>query len=397
MKKKFLNLDKNKTIKIFSNIKDNLFFIVFLCSIVFFSLYVFVSEDKKVSTIENKVLVQKPTLSIENILNKSYMNDMEKYLSDQFFNRESFIGKANKYKIDLLLCKYVNDVFLGQDNYLFVRDTKKDFDQELIEKNISSLSSFLSYCEKNQIKTNVFLVPSSYEILDNKIDLGTALWFYQNTFDKNEYFKVLENKNNIDINLVDNILSKEKDNYIYYKTDHHWTTYGAYCLYKSEINKNISNYENETKIVSETFSGTTANKINIYNTFDTISAPIIKNEENVEVIYDMNGKNDDLYKEKYLNENDKYSYFLDGNHGFVEIKNKNLTNDKKTLVIKDSFANCFIPFMVNDYQQIDVIDLRYFNMPISNFLRINNYEEIYIIYNKTNFLKDKNIFKMEMK
>ena len=372
MKKKFLNLDKNKTIKIFSNIKDNLFFIVFLCSIVFFSLYVFVSEDKKVSTIENKVLVQKPTLSIENILNKSYMNDMEKYLSDQFFNRESFIGKANKYKIDLLLCKYVNDVFLGQDNYLFVRDTKKDFDQELIEKNISSLSSFLSYCEKKQITTNVFLVPSSYEILDNKIDLGTALWFYQNAFDKNEYFKVLENKNNIDINLVDNILSKEKDNYIYYKTDHHWTTYGAYCLYKGEINKNINNYENETKIVSETFSGTTANKINIYNTFDTISAPIIKNEENVEVIYDMNGKNDDLYKEKYLNENDKYSYFLDGNHGFVEIKNKNLTNDKKTLVIKDSFANCFIPFMVNDYQQIDVIDLRYFNIPISNFLRTNN-------------------------
>ena len=392
-------LNKEFFKKCFQYIKRNFFCITFIVSIFFFSIYILVTEDKKVSTIENKVLTQKPILSIENIFNKSYMNNMEKYLSDQFYKREHLIGEANTYKKEILLSKYVNNVYFGEDGYLFVRDTKKDFEQELIKTNVNSLSSFLSYCDKKNIKTNVLLVPSSYEMLDTKVNRRDKFFFYKNAFDKNEVFKLLEINNGLDVNLVEKVLIEEKENYIYYKTDHHWTTYGAYCLYKAKVNPNIGNYENEVKEISRSFIGTTANKVNIYHNYDTMYAPIIKQEENIEVIYDMSGKIDTLYKEKYLNENDKYSYFLDGNHGFVEIKNKNnnVIYDKKVLVIKDSFANCFIPFMVNDYKQIDVIDLRYFNAPLSNFMKMQTYDEVYVIYNKTNFLKDKNIFKMEMK
>ena len=115
--------------------------------------------------------------------------------------------------------------------------------------------------------------------------------------------------------------------------------------------------------------------------------------KNIEVEYDFNGISSSIYFDKYLKEKDKYSYYLDGNHAFINITNNDVV-DGKLLIIKDSFANCLIPFLINDYHTINVVDLRYLNMPISSLIKQNNYTNIIVMYNKVNFITDNNIIKL---
>ena len=88
-----------------------------------------------------------------------------------------------------------------------------------------------------------------------------------------------------------------------------------------------------------------------------------------------------MYEEKYLNEKDKYSYFLDNNHALITITNKSLNNNNELLVIKDSYANSFIPLIAKHYEKIHVIDPRYYRLSISSYIRENNISNVLFLYN----------------
>ena len=90
---------------------------------------------------------------------------------------------------------------------------------------------------------------------------------------------------------------------------------------------------------------------------------------------------DSMYEEKYLNEKDKYSYFLDNNHALITITNKSINNNKELLVIKDSYANSFIPMIAKHYEKIHVIDPRYYRLSISSYINENNISNVLFLYN----------------
>ena len=88
-----------------------------------------------------------------------------------------------------------------------------------------------------------------------------------------------------------------------------------------------------------------------------------------------------MYEESYLSKKDKYSYFLDNNHYFIEITNNEISTNEELLVIKDSYANAFIPFLVGNYKKIYVIDPRYYKKSISEYIQQKKIKNVLFLYN----------------
>ena len=210
----------------------------------------------------------------------------------------------------------------------------------------------------------------------------------------NYYYKNLNFKS---INIYDT-LNKEKNNYeLFYKTDHHWTSYGAYFAYKEYcLNNNINYYNldelNITK-VSDNFLGTLYSKVFTNKKYNYDIYKINTLDYDVTLKY-LNKTINDFYQEKYLKEKDKYSYFLGTNEPLIEITNNKLDDNSELLIIKDSYANAFIPLIANHYQKIIVIDARYYNLNISNYIKDNNIKNVLFLYNINNIDTDIGIIKI---
>lgn len=354
-------------------ILENLYIYIFL-SIIF---GVFVANvlvpDKTFSDYENRVLQEMPKISIESILDGSFQEKFDTYTSDQIVLK-NYLVKAKNY-MDLAQLKFaINEVYTAKDDFYIERHSIKDYDFNLLKKNIDVLNAF-----KDKYNAEIYLIPNASTILSDKI-------IYQNDIDFNKYLGNIEG-----IEFVDNILNNYNGNKsdLFYKTDHHWTTIAAYELYKNIVENPISL---NLKKVDETFYGTIHNKLNVYMEPDTIYKH--NSDTNFSVYYDLGKKNLGMYFDKYLETKDKYSYFLDSNHGLIQIINEDIVNNEKILIIKDSYANCFAPLIAENYKQVDVMDLRYFNMPLSNYLKIYNYDRIIVLYNKDGFVNNTDIYKL---
>jgi hypothetical protein len=102
---------------------------------------------------------------------------------------------------------------------------------------------------------------------------------------------------------------------------------------------------------------------------------------------------DGFYDEDKLLEKDKYTYFLGGNYGEVVIETGKNTS-RRLLVIKDSFANCFVPFLADDYDAIYMVDLRYYNQNMQGYLNDNGITDVLMLYCVSNFITDKNFIRL---
>ena len=123
----------------------------------------------------------------------------------------------------------------------------------------------------------------------------------------------------------------------------------------------------KTKEVTDSFLGTTYSKVTNYNQKpDSIYIFKFINDLKVEYV-DEQKESNSLYNFDYLNKKDKYSIFLDNNHGLIKITNEDI-KEGHLLIIKDSFANSMIPLLTNHYREIDVIDPRYYKRSISKYI-----------------------------
>lgn len=330
--------------------KNKIFVYVFFIFIFIIPIINIFSEDKRISNTENKELQVFPKISIESILNKEFQDDFEEYSSDQIVGRDWFVRGKNYFEL-LTLKREISGVYLGSDNYYIERHSIKDYDQDKIDENISIIEEF-----NETYDAEIYLIANANIALNDKL-------FISNDYD------------------ISNIPYVYYDDLDFYKTDHHWTTYAAYNLYKKIVDNPI---DYKPVLVNDSFLGTINNKLNIFMKPDSIYKH--DSNTNFSVYYDLSKESKGLYFDKYLQEKDKYSYFLDGNHGLVEIVNKDINSDSKILIIKDSYANCFIPFISENYKQVDVIDLRFFNVRVPLYLKAKEYERIIVLYNVDNFL-----------
>ena len=270
--------------------------------------------------------------------------------------------------------KDINGVYLGKDNYMLTRYNRLNPD-----KLINTLNKFK---EKNEEKNiNLILIPSSISIYADKLP-KYAITDSENDIINDIYMDVDMNN----ISLYDNFMDLKNTTEVFYKSDHHYTTYGAYNTYLEYCNSNnivpLSIDKFDISKVTDEFYGTLFSKTNYYDVLAD-SIYLFKTDTDYDVEYiDSHVKTKELYDYSYLEKKDKYSVFLSNNHSLITITNNSINNNKELLVIKDSYGNSFVPFVAENYKKVHVVDLRYNLNSMTKYLEENNnIDDVIIIYN----------------
>ena len=358
---------------------------IFLLIYISFILIVNIaSTDKVFSESENRRLEQVPKFSANQIIDGRFTTNYEKYISDQFPLRDFWIGiKSTSEKI--LGKKENNGVYLGKDGYLLEKFEKPE--EKDVKAKIDKINSFASNI--SNVDKYFMLVPNSVKVLEDKLPS------YAPNGDESFYMAKVKDILDDDIKFIDvyNTLYSCRNEYIYYKTDHHWTTKGAYLAYKKfmkdlGINPHSEEYFSIKK-VTDSFYGSLYSKSGIRNIKpDTIELYTPKNDEGIKVEYiEEKETSDSLYNMESLDKKDKYTVFLGGNHPIIKIKTK-FNDEKKLLIIKDSYANCFIPFLTGHFSEIYVVDPRYYDGDLNSLVEDKEIDNLLILCNvKTFFAK----------
>ena len=360
-----------------------------------------ITPDRKFSPNENRYLAEPPGISTDDILSGTFQNNLEDYLKDQLCFRDGWITvKTGIQK----LCGNtdIGGAYVGKDGYDFEKITPEDVDDKLVDRNIRAVSDFFEETSASIGKEHVsfLLVPTSGLVMEDRLPKNARL------FDQAAYIDRVEDAMK-DYSFIDvrGELKEHNKEYLYYRTDHHWTTDGAYIAYEKWCSSTgrtcPDKAELEQNTVTEKFRGSLYSKIlDADSAYDSIWTYGLTEKEafgstGCKVTIDNKRTGDTCYDEKKLEEKDKYAYFFGGNYGEVHIENTDKTGDKgKLLVIKDSFANSFVPFLVNDYDDIYMVDLRYYNGDMAEYLKENQITDVLVLYNISNFISDRNLYKL---
>ena len=378
--------------------------IVFLAFLVLVSGGSLLIKDRDFSPNENRYLAEPPKLTGDRLLSGQFQKDLEDYLRDQIGFRDGWITiKTGVQKS----CGNtdIGGAYVGKDGYDFEKITPEDVDDTLFRRNTQTVAEYFDsvsdMVEPNRL--SFLLVPTSGLVMEDKLPKNARL------FDQSKYIddvqRAMEDYNFIDVRQE---LVTHKDEYIYYRTDHHWTTDGAYIAYEkcceSTGHDCVGRDALRQQIVTENFRGSLYSKIlDADSAYDCIWTYGPKDaepfgSENIVVTIDNKETKDTCYAIEKLEEKDKYAYFFGGNYGEVRIENTALeqgdTEERNLLVVKDSFANSFVPFLTESYHNIYMVDLRYYNGEMETYLKGHHITDVLVLYNISNFVSDRNVYKL---
>lgn len=357
---------------------------IFFSIVIILTVFDISKKDIEFSEFENRNLAKKPKFSTDEFISGTYGQKYEEYINDNFVFREKWINLKSVSEYALGKVEN-NNIVYGKEKYMFDKITS--YDEERFNNNLKALKEFVDGYDE---KVTTMIVPNSYTIYKEYIPWGLKLLNQEELISK--VYEVSNNDNNIDLI---KLLKENKEDYIYYKTDHHWTTYGAYLAYRTYIESlgekpmELSGIE---KHEVQGFYGTYFSKSKFFNA-----------ESDILTYYDINNATmetqgesfDNLYDYEKLNTKDKYSFFIRGNNGLTIVRNHEVKNGKKLLVFKDSFANSMIPFLSENFEEIHVIDLRSFPFKVSEYIKDANFKDVLVLYNLDNFLRDVNIARIK--
>lgn len=368
--------------------------VVVFCLLIFgFTAATILTPSLEFSETENRVLARMPKMEIDAILSGDFEADYEEYLTDQFVLRNQWISLKTSVE-RLLLKRESKDIYFAEDGYLIEKHTGV-FTTQMAERNITALAEFVRQYEE-QFGTehiSVLIVPNAVDILQDKLPPLAE------SSGGNDYLEQIAGSLPEGVWFDGaSVLRQHKDEEIYYRTDHHWKTLGAFYMYQAWAEKQgyaipeLTDYAIQT--VTDCFEGTVQSKLGIQTEGDTIELFSLINEPVYTVYKESTEKTENsLYDYAALNIKDKYAVYFGGNEPFLQIRTK-APNGRKILVIKDSYANCFIPFMLGEFQEIDVLDLRYTNQRLSGVIAEGGYTDILILYNVSGFAEDMSISKL---
>ncbi len=355
------------------------------------SIYIYVMPDQSYSAAERRMLAKRPKVTKKRVLSGKFQKDYEVYLSEQFPGRTRFVSLQARLS-RLLGERDANGVYFGSGQYLLERYQEQDFDWKLAKKNVRRASKFL----QEYPNARILFVPVKSSVLSEKLPMFAEI------SGEGRFFELVAKQipKNSQIPVADALVSHNSE-YIYYRTDHHWTTHGAYYAYVEwarSMGFDALPKENFTVTdVCSTFLGTTYAKVRTGGQADTISLYEPKEGPSFSLDYNMGEfQSDSFYDLSKLEGDDAYSVFFGGNQAFVDIRSNADNTDGRTLmIIKDSFGNCFAPFAANHYERTIVVDLRHVNIPVGRLLQAYPADDILILYNSVQFMEDKNLSKLQ--
>ena len=368
------------------------FIILLFVSLLIPGVILIVKKDRTFSELENRNLAVRPEFNIAEILSGKTESDLTEFVTDQFPLRDFLMRTSTEYKKALLM-KDVGGVYFGKNGFILDKlyDGKADF--EGYKKNLDKLAEFME--DYSELNPTFILVPSPSSILSDYLPK------FAENYDDYKFYNEAEKVIGDNFLNIRRVYSDEYDeetregrvDSIYFKTDHHYTTYGAYiayreyCTYKGVTPKSLEDFKLST--LPEKFYGTMYSKAADFRTKpDTIAIPSI-DEDNIEV----SGGTDKIYDYEALTRKDKYTIYFGGNYGVVEIKTA-VNNGKRLLVIKDSYANSLIPYLTAEYEYIVMVDPRFYTGSIGQVIENGRVNEILVFYEMSNFINDSEMRRM---
>ena len=366
--------------------------IAFFGILIAFPIITIFTPKENFSDIENRTLQSMPKASVKTIYDRSYMNKLETYISDHFAGRTDWI-KA-KTAVETFAGKYErNGIYILNDRLV---EKINEPDYTLIDKSVEAINKFSA---DNSLPVYFMLVPTSAEIYRDEIP-ESAPNVNQKEFINYVYGGLSKNISTID---AYSAMQSEKFEYIYYRTDHHWTTKGAYYAYEAAGKKMgylpVPMEMYDVEHASDAFQGTFYSKA-LYDGVEKDMLDIYhysKGNAVTEVLVTSEyGKDpasyDSMYFREFLDVKDKYSTFLGTNQPLITIK----TNSEggKLLMFKDSYAHCYVPFLTQHYSEITLVDMRYIQMSYKTLVNPEDYDQVLFLYNASSFMSDINLRKL---
>ena len=339
---------------------------------------------------EKRVLSEAPQIDAAGIADGSVFRSIESYLSDHFPGRELWVG-ANAYLENAEGRGATEDIVRGTDDWLFTAPVSDD--RETLWDNMQAITTF---AEKQSVPVSMMAVPSAGAVVSDKLP---ALHMPYPDADLLEEARRIAGNTLHWVDLYTDFCSAEQPERLYYRTDHHWTSegaYRAYCLLMEELGQSSVPRDDFTVEQISGFYGTSYSKSGLWLTEpDTLELWTGSDIQAVTTVYDANRADpvtrEGMFFREYLEDADKYPVFLGGNHARVHIET-NADSGKRLLVIKDSYAHALAPFLAEEYSTIDLIDLRYFKQQtISSWLEENPADEILLVYGLSSLAEDKNL------
>ena len=369
-------------------VQEQLVGIIFILILFLFLIINVIVPDREKSVQENRMLATKPKFRLSSLISGDYDEKFEAYMDDQFVGRDMW--RKLKVTVDRIGgSRLENGVYIGTNGQLL--EQIEVADENHLAANIKAIKSFSE--SQSKIPVRMMLVPDAANVLNHSLPALAK------PEDQTQMFSMVRKDLGDSVEWIDvsTELNKHKTEKIYYKTDHHWTTLGAFYAFQAAapslgIEGDLSG-KYVSYAVSDSFNGMLASKSGV-NLGEKEQIDIyVPTEEDTDLIVDYvdEGKRStSLYDSSKLKEKDQYTVFLGGNSSLLDIRTVS-TSTKRLLLVKDSFANSFIPFLTPYYREIVVVDPRYYSGTINDLMDSYRISEVLFLYSGNTFFKDNNI------
>lgn len=364
----------------------------FALSILFIAL-----PKSEYSSMEKRYLAKTPKVSLESFFSGELTNSLEGgenggYIPDHFPFRSFFVGVSAYWNL-VTGTTASNGYYYGDDGYILTKPAATNRSQQ----NLGLINSFAASFDE----VALMVVPSAGFVLEDVLPKN-----HVDYPDEGVYAYIEENKaENIRFcDIRQEFIEKHQSGtQLFYRTDHHWTSEGAYTAYAKlceTLGVTPADREDFTVSRYDNFYGTTYSSsgyfLNKPDTLELWEDKDISDSVTVEITEGTKTDTfDSMYFTSHLEEDDMYPVFLDGNHALVEINNLRAETDKTLLIVKDSFAHCAAPFLAENYSKVIMVDLRYYKMSVTELAEREGADQVLFLYGMNNFCTDTNLAYLE--
>ena len=355
-----------------------------------FSLVNIVWPKRTQLELENRKAAQLPAFSVSALLDGSWQSGFARWMQDQFSLRDAAVNTQRAADEVLFRKAEEGGILLGKDRWMFTKlFTVDDATRKQLAKNVQAVSEFAA---NHPGKVTFLLAPSASVIYPEELPAGAPM-VDENAMLDDIFAKVGQSADVIDLR---GTFTDLKDEYLYFKTDHHWTPNGAYRAYEQFCSlKGLTPFDRAAHepITVTDFQGTHYSATRLWN---------VENDEityypldSLMTIYKITGEaayepetTENIVNMQKFNTRDKYAAFLDGNNGYSTIEGRGTGS---ILVVKDSYANSFVPYLTENYAKIGVVDFRNFKYGLDSTIEKEGYDEVLVLYNFQTFIADTNL------
>ena len=351
-------------------------FVLFLAGMAVVSM---LQPDRSFSEMENRNLRPLPELTAKRFTSGRYMLEAEEYVSDQIILRDGWV--ALKALGERITGKQENNgIYFAAGDTLIRRMNPPD--PEILAGNIDTLNTFASQAD---VPVLFGLIPSAAAIWQDRLPAGAP------TAEELHWIEEINGRTQIPSIDLGTVLQRHSREEIYYRTDHHWTSlgafYGANAIFEAAGMEPLVLSDYEAQTVSEDFLGTNYSSACAWWTEPDTIAVYVK-EDGKTVISNFTGREEPglLYVPERLETKNQYAYFLGGNQPLCVIQSQ--AEGPKLLVLRDSYSDCLAPFLSERFGEIHLFDLRYNRLSPADYIREQGIDLVLVLYSFETFTEE---------